>query len=325
MDATAPWPELPYEAWKDTLETLHMKLQVIGKLRLALAPFEPQWQNVPLYLTARGLTTTPMASGSQIFQVDVDLIDHQVMVVTNQGDSRRIELKARPVAEFYRDLMAALRSLRIEVEISPRPSEVANPIPFAEDTTHFAYDPACVGRFFQVLSQIDIVLKEYRAPFRGKTSLVNFFWGSFDLALTRYSGRFIEPPKTGSIIMRKGADAEVICVGFWPGNEKVPAPNFFAYAAPAPPGIDKETVRPAAAHWDPAVGEFLLPYQDVRKSSSPHEAILEFCESVYAAGARLAHWDPSLVMQEDGHPANGTKELETPSPTRPARGRERRG
>lgn len=299
MDAFAPWPELPYEAWKDTMATLHMKLQIIGKVRLVLAPFEPQWQNVPLYLTARGLTTTPMASGPKIFQVDVDLIDHQVIVSTNQGDSRRIALKAQPVADFYRDFMAALRSLQIEVEISPRPSEVANPIPFAEDTTHFAYDPAWAGRFFQVLSRIDVVLKAHRARFRGKTSLVDFFWGSFDLALTRYSGRSLEPPKTGGIIMRKGADAEVICVGFWPGNEKVPAPNFFAYAAPAPAGIDQEPVRPAAAHWAPVVGEFLLPYEDVRSASSPREAILEFCESVYGAGARLAHWDPNLVLREE--------------------------
>ena len=150
-----------------------------------------------------------------------------------------------------------------------------------------------------VLSRIEVVFKAHPARFRGKTSLVNCFWGSFDLALTRYSGRSLEPPTTGGVIMRKGADAEVICVGFWPGNEQVPAPNFFAYAAPAPAGIDKETVRPAAARWDPAVGEFLLPYDDVRSASSPREAILEFCESVYAAGARLAHWDPNLVMREE--------------------------
>ena len=289
------WPELPYEAWKDSLETLHMVTQIVGKLRLALSPFEPQWQNVPLYLTARGLTTTPISSGPQIFQVDIDLIGHEVLLLTTRGDLRRITLTARPVAEFYRDFLASLGSLGIEVEISPRPSEVPDPIQFAEDTTHSAYDPAWVRRFFDVLSRIDIVFKEHRAPFRGKTSLVNFFWGTFDLALTRYSGRAVKPPAGAGVIMRKGADAEVICSGFWPGSARVPAPNFFGYAAPAPPGIEKEAVRPAGAHWDPAIKEFLLPYDEVRKAASPRREILDFCESVYAAGARLARWDEALI------------------------------
>src|ERR1700737_4392910 len=183
--AAATWPELPYAEWKDTMETLHMELQIIGKVRLALSPFEPQWANVPLYLTARGLTTTPMASRDQIFQIDVDLIDHQVLVLTTLGDSRRVALTARPVADFYRDFTAALRSLRIEAQISPLPSEVANPIRFAEDTTHRTYDPTWASRFFIVLSQIDLVFKEHRSRFRGKTSLVSFFRGTFDLALIR--------------------------------------------------------------------------------------------------------------------------------------------
>src|SRR5712692_2327811 len=289
--ATGTWPELPYAAWKDTMETLHMELQVIGKVRLALSPFEPQWANVPFYLTARGLTTTPMASGDQIFQIDVDLIDHQVFVLTTTGDSRRVTLTARPVADFYSDFIAALRSLGIEVQISPRPSEVANPIPFAEDVIHSAYDPAWATRFFHVLSQIDLVFKEHRSRFRGKTSLVNFFWGTFDLALALYPGRAVEPPANAGIIVRRGGDAETICTGFWPGNADVPAPTFFGYAFPAPAGIEKEPVRPSSAHWDPAIKEFLLPYEDVRKATSPRQAILEFCDGVYAAGARLARWD----------------------------------
>ena len=294
--ATQAWPELPYAEWKDTMETLHMELQVVGKVRLALSPFEPQWANVPLYLTARGLTTTPMVSSGQIFQIDVDLIDHQVVILTTAGDARRVALIARPVADFYGDFTAALGSLRIEVQISPLPSEVANPIPFAEDIRHSAYDPTWATRFFHVLSQIDLVFREHRSRFRGKTSLVNFFWGTFDLALTRYSGRAVEPPLNAGVIMRRGADAEVICTGFWPGNAQVPAPTFFGYAAPAPAGIEKETVRPASAHWDPAINEFLLPYDDVRKAVSPREAILEFCESVYAVGARLGRWDDGLVL-----------------------------
>jgi hypothetical protein len=292
-----PWPELPYEAWKDSLETLHMVTQIVGKVRLSLTPFEPQWANVPLYLTARGLTTTPMSAGGRIFQIDIDLTGHEVLVLTTRGDLRRITLTARPVADFYRDFTATLSSLGIEVEISPRPSEVSDPIPFAEDTRHSAYDPTWVTRFFDVLSRIDIVLKEYRAPFRGKTSLVNFFWGTFDLALLRYSGRAVTPRAAAGVIERKGGDAEVICAGFWPGSARVPAPNFFGYAAPAPAGIEKETLRPGGAHWDAAIKEFLLPYDDVRRAASPRREILDFCESLYAAGARLARWPEALSTQ----------------------------
>ena len=294
--ATQAWPELPYAAWKDTMDTLHMELQIIGKVRLALSPFEPQWANVPLYLTARGLTTGPMTTGHRLFQIDVDLIDHQIDVLTTTGDSRQVALTARPVAEFYREFTGGLRALGIEVQISPLPSEVANPIPFAEDVTHSAYDPAWATRFFQVLSPIDLVFKEHRSRFRGKTSLVNFFWGTFDLALSRYSGRAVEPPANAGIIARLGGDAEVICTGFWPGNEQVQAPAFFGYAFPAPTGIEMEAVRPAGARWDPVVREFLLPYDEVRSTLSPREAILEFCESVYAVGARLGRWDGSLVV-----------------------------
>ena len=293
--AEEAWPELPYEAWKDSLDTLHMITQIVGKVRLAVTPFEPQWQNVPLHLTARGLTSTPMALGDQIFQIDIDLIGHEVLVLTTRGELRRITLTARPVADFYRDFIATLRSIGIDVGLSARPSEVSDPIPFAEDTRHSAYDPAWVRRFFDLLARIDIVFREFRAPFRGKTSLVNFFWGTFDLALTRYSGRSAQPPANSGVIMRKGADAEVICVGFWPGNAKVPAPNFFGYAWPAPEGIEKETLRPESAHWDPAIREFLLPYDDVRRAASPRQAILDFCESVYSAGARLARWDGDLL------------------------------
>jgi hypothetical protein len=278
------------------METLHMELQIVGKVRLALSPFEPQWANVPLYLIARGLTTTPMASGDQIFQIDVDLVDHQVVVLTAAGDSRRVALTSRPVADFYRDFTAALRALRIEVPISPRPSEVTDPIPFADDVIHSAYDPIWATRFFRVLSQVDLVFKEHRSRFRGKTSLVNFFWGTFDLALALYSGRAVEPPVNAGVIARRGGDAEVICTGFWPGNAQVPAPTFFGYAYPAPAGIDKERVQPAGAHWDPVMKEFLLPYDDVRRAASPRQEILEFCNSVYEAGSRLGGWVEGLMI-----------------------------
>lgn len=287
------------------MDTLHMELQVVGKLRLVLSPFEPQWNNVPLYLTARGLTTTPMRSAETIFEVQVDLIDHQVAIQTASGQVQRVALAPRPVAVFYREFMAVLRSLGIAVEFNRLPSEVSNPIPFDEDDVHVAYDPAWATRFFQVLSRIDIVLKEHRARFRGKTSPVNFFWGTFDLALQRYSGRAVEPPPNAGIIRRVSADAEVICVGFWPGNTQMQAPAFFGYSYPKPAGLENEVPRPPAAQWDPAMGEFVLPYDDVRQSGSPRDAILEFAESLYAAGSRLANWDPDLVIPrpQSRHPS----------------------
>ncbi len=237
-----------------------------------------------------------MSSSGSTFEVQVDLLEHQVLVITTAGASRRVPLTARPVAAFYEECMAALRSLGIAVEISVLPSEVDNPIPFPEDSTHRAYDPTWVTRFFHVLSGIDLVFKQHRANFCGRTSLVQFFWGTFDLALARYSGRPAQPPAGAGRIYRLGGDAELICVGFWPGNLKVPQPAFFGYPYPMLPGIEQESIRPSAAHWNPTVGEFLLPYDDVRRASSPEDAILEFGESVYAACARLADWDPALVI-----------------------------
>jgi hypothetical protein len=291
------WPELPYEAWKDTIATLHMELQIVGKVRLALTPFEPQWGNVPLYLTARGLTTSPMASGKVVFQVDVDLIDHHAVITTAQGDTRRIALTARPVAAFYVEFMAALGTLGITPQFRPVPDEVSDPIPFAEDTVHATYEPDWANRFWRVLSQVDLVLKEHRSRFRGRSSPVHFFWGTFDLASTRYSGRQVEVPPSAGYIERKSADAEQICAGWWPGDTRFPQAAFYAYTYPKPDGIEREGIEPPAASWSPALGEFALPYDDVRTNASPREAILQFCESTYGAGARLRGWDPSLVIE----------------------------
>jgi hypothetical protein len=292
------WPELPYDAWSDTMDTLHMELQIVGKLRLALSPLEPQWANVPLYLTARGLTTMPMFASGIIFEVRVDFLDHQVVILTSDGGSRQVPLRARPVAEFYREFSQALSELAISVRISPVPSEVAHPIPFAEDTIHVAYDPVWASRFFHVISSVDLVFKKYRARFRGKTSPVNFFWGTFDLTLTRYSGRFVEPPPNAGIIRRVSSDAEVICVGFWPGDARLRGAAFFGYAYPSPSGFERERLGPEAARWDPNLGEFILPYDDVRRAVDPETAILDFCESLYGAGSRLARWDPALITEE---------------------------
>jgi hypothetical protein len=290
------WPDLPYSAWKDTLDTLHMNLQVVGKVRLALAPFEPQWANVPLYLTSRGLTTTPMAAAGVIFQIDVDLIDHEVLIQTVRGETRRVALTARPVAEFYADFMSNLSSLAIVAKFRPGPSEVSDPIPFAEDTVHATYEPEWANRFWRVLSQVDQLLKVHRSRFRGRTSPAHFFWGSFDLALTRFSGRPAKPPPGAGIIERMSADAEQICVGFWPGHQRYPRAAFFSYTYPKPDGIEDQLIQPPPAAWSPDLGEFALPYEDVIRSASPEDAIVKFFESTYAAGARLARWDPGLAV-----------------------------
>jgi len=290
-----PWPELPYSAWKDTLDTLHMNLQIVGKVRLALTPFEPQWANVPLSLSARGLTTTPMASGGLIFQIDVDLIDHQVVIQTLRGETRRVALTARPVAEFYGDFMSNLRALGIDAGIRPIPDEVSDPIPFAEDTVHSAYEPEWANRFWSVLAQVDLVLKAHRSRFGGRTSPVQFFWGTCDLANSRFSGRAVEPRPGAGLIERKSGDAEQVCAGFWPGHAQFPQAAFFSYTYPKPDGIENQVIEPAQAGWSSTLGEFALPYDDVRSAPAPEAAILRFFESTYAAGARLAGWDPSLL------------------------------
>ncbi len=294
------WPELPYEAWKDTLATLHMNLQIVGKVRLSLTPFEPQWANVPLYLSARGLTTTPMESADTIFQVDVDLIDHQVVIATARGEIRRVALTARPVADFYADFMSNLGALGIRAGIRPIPDEVSDPIPFAEDSVHATYEPEWANRFWRVLSQVDLVLKDHRSRYRGRTSPVHFFWGTFDLANTRFSGRPAQPPPGAGLIARRSADAELVCGGFWPGDPRFPQAAFFSYTYPKPDGIERQVIEPKAAAWSTDLGEFALPYEDVRRSESPKEAILEFLESTYAAGARLAGWDRSLLVERAG-------------------------
>jgi hypothetical protein len=292
----AEWPELPYEAWMPTMETLHMKLQIIGKIRLALTRTEPQWANVPLYLTARGLTTSPMWSGRTGFAIDVDLIDHDVIIALHDGRIERVALRARPVADFYEELIGRLHTLDIDPEITTLPSEVENPIPFPQDTVHAAYDPDWAHRFWRVLARIDLVLKEHRGRFTGRVSPVSFWWGTFDLAVMRFSGRRVEPPPGVGIIRRVGGDAESACVGFWPGNAIVPEPALFAYGYPAPQGIAEATIRPEAAAWNAAAGEFILPYDDVRRSRDPRQAILDFADSTFQAAASRQAWDPALLI-----------------------------
>ena len=290
------WPELPYDAWAPTLDTLHMKLQVIGKIRLALTRREPQWANVPLYLTARGLTTSPMWNGQTGFAIDIDLIDHEVILALNDGRLERVPLQARPVADFYQELMGRLHRLEIDVPITTTPSEVSDPIPFPEDTVHRSYDPHWANRFWRLLARVDLVLKEHRGRFRGRTAPVSFWWGTFDLALARYSGRPVTPPADAGIIRRVGGDAEQICVGFWPGNGQLRQAALFAYAYPSPPDIERAALRPEAARWNPDLGEFILLYEDVRRSRDPRQAILDFAESTFQVGADLQRWDPGLLV-----------------------------
>lgn len=293
--APGDWPELPYEAWRPTRDTLHMYLQVIGKVRLALAPMEPQWAHVPLYVTARGLNTSPLPHAAGVFDIDVDLVDHTVAVRAVDGGVERITLEPRSVADFYRELMGALERAGVPVEITLAPQEVPEPIPFDEDTVHASYEPEWANRFWRALVSADAVLKEHRARFHGKASPVHLFWGALDLSYARFSGRQVEPPPDADLITRYSADAEQICAGFWPGDGRHPEPSFFAYASPHPEGVEKAEIAPAAAGWSPQLGEFLLPYEAVRTAPDPRRALLDFLETTYRAPAVRAGWDPALV------------------------------
>jgi uncharacterized protein DUF5996 len=297
------WPSLPYEEWRDTRDTLHMYTQVIGKLRLALSPFEPQWGNVPLYLSARGLTTTPIPVGPRTLDAEFDLIDHALVLRTSDG---RVEHRplGGPVADFYQDVMRALRRLGVDVAISVVPSEVAHPIPFPEDRAHSTYEPEHAARFFRVLSLVDILAKAHRAGFRGRSSPVQFFWGTFDLALIR-SGRPTPLPAVSSVIHHYGSDAEVICTGWWPGDERVPYPAFYAYGYPKPEGIEVAAIQPGVAKWMEDLGEFILPYEAVRALPEPRHAVLEFFRSTYDGAAKLMGWDPELT-QVSAPPSSAT-------------------
>jgi hypothetical protein len=291
------WPDLPYEDWRETRATLHMYTQVIGKLRLALSPFEPQWANVPLYLTARGLTSSAIPIGLRTIDAEFDLIDHVLVLRSSDGDVERRPLGGA-VADFYQDVLAALARLNVDVTLSAVPSEVPDPIPFPDDRTHQTYDPEQAHCFWRVLSMIDVVFKQYRARFRGKTPPVHFWWGSFDLALARFSGRPATPPPGTGVIGRFGGDAEQICAGWWPGDQRFPEPAFFAYSYPKADGLEGASIRPEGAAWSTELGEFLLPYAAVRTAADPRQAILDFLTSTYDAAAAQLRWSSDLTAVE---------------------------
>ena len=285
------WPRLAVKDWQETYATLHMWTQIVGHIRMKQTPLVNHWWNTALYLTSRGLTTSPIPYGTRTFDIDFDFIDHRLFIRTSDGAVKTLALEPRSVADFYRELMDTLRSLAIEVRIHGKPDEVADPIPFAEDDKHASYDAEYANRFWRVLLQADRVFKQFRSSFIGKCSPVHFFWGSFDLAVTRFSGRSAPEKPGADSITREGYSHEVISHGFWPGGGTVESPIFYSYTAPAPAGLDKEVVRPSSAFYTTELSEFILPYDAVRESDSPDETLLEFCESTYEAGARLANWD----------------------------------
>ncbi len=285
------WPELPLDAWKDTYATLHMWTQSVGKIRLALSPKINHWWEVPLYVNALGLTTSPIPYEGGIFEIQFDFIHHKLVIQTNWGMERVIALVPRSVAEFYKEFMDCLASLGIQVKIWKMPCEVLNPIPFDQDTQHASYDREYASRFWRILVITDEIFKEFRARFIGKNSPVHFFWGSFDLAVTRFSGRRAPARQGADSITREAYSHEVISAGFWPGGGDIQGPAFYAYAAPEPAGFAEAHVSPAKAFYHPQVHEFFLMYEDVRLASSPRSALLEFLQSTYDVGANLGNWN----------------------------------
>ena len=294
------WPALLLEEWKDTYATLHMWTQVIGKVRLALTPLVNHWWNVPLYVTARGLTTSPIPYRTRAFEVWFDFIDHQLVLEVSDGTRTAIPLTARSVADFYRDVIEMLESAGIEVKIWPRPCEVPDPIPFDEDLVHASYDAKAAHRFWRILVSVQTVFEQFRARFIGKCSPIHFFWGAFDLALTRFSGRPAPARPGADLIMREGYSHEVSSVGFWPGSGPIKGAAFYSYTAPEPAGFREWPVRPDAAHYDVEVGEYILMNDDMRISPSPQATLLEFCQSSYEAGATLAKWDRKALERPTG-------------------------
>jgi hypothetical protein len=298
INQSALWPELPYEKWKDTCITLHMWSQIVGKVKLALAPFLNEWWEVAFLVTARGLTTSAIPFKDRSFQVNFDFIDHELSIVLDDGNSRTIPLVPQSVADFYNKFMNHLISLGIRVRINTKPVEVENTIPFERDSAHASYDPEFANCFWRILVQADKVFQKYRSPFFGKSSPVHFFWGSFDLAETRFSGRLAPKPQTADRIMRVAMDEEQIAVGFWPGNDQIKTPAFYAYAYPEPPGYKTAELKPGNAYYDKTLGEFLLNYENVRTSAFPERLILDFLQSNYEAGATLGKWDRKVLERQ---------------------------
>ena len=293
------WPPLPYESWKDNYATLHMWSQIVGKVALAAAaPMNHSW-GIALHLTSRGLTTALLPHGTRSFTIAFDFIDHRLVIDTSDGHVRTIELRPRTVADFYREVMALLDQMSLPVKIWPMPVEIPSPIRFDQDVEHRSYDPSAVSRFWQTLTAVAPIFTMSRCSFIGKCSPVHFFWGSFDLAVTRFSGRRA-PPREGPYFMRDAYSHEVISHGFWPGNAALPEPAFYSYAVPEPAGLKEARIRPAGAYYHRDLGEFILPYEAARTAPAPDLAVLEFIDSTYDAAATLARWDRAALERQAG-------------------------
>ncbi|MEY2546695.1 MAG: hypothetical protein QOG48_1812 [Verrucomicrobiota bacterium] len=297
------WPALPFAEWKDTCATLHMWFQIVGKVRLVQTPWTNHSWHVTLYVTARGLTTSPIPHGTHTFEIRFDFIDHELRILKSDGATRVLKLRPQSVASFYHEVMRALEDVDLAVKIDITPNEIPNPVPFDRDEEHRAYDPEYANRFWRVLVQADRVFKEFRARFCGKCSPVHFFWGAPDLAVTRFSGR-AAPKHPGGIphlsdaITREAYSQEVSSLGFWPGNDAMPMSIFYSYAYPEPPGFADAKVKPAAASYNAQFREFILPYDEVRNSKSPDETLLDFAQSTYDAASSLGKWDRAALEEK---------------------------
>ena len=284
------WPILVLEEWQDTLATLHMWTQVVGKIRMKQTPLINHWWNVTLYVSARGLTTSPMPYHDRIFEIEFDFIDHKLRIECSDGALKILLLRPQTVADFYQEVMSALRDLGIDIKIWPMPVEIPNPIRFDQDQTHKSYDAEYANRYWRALVNVDDVFKQFRSRFIGKVSPVHFWWGSFDHAVTRFSGRVAPPREGADKITVEAYSHEVISHGFWPGGNGVQA-AFYSYTAPEPADLSESIIKPSAAFYSKDMKEFLLPYDAVRQSPSPETALMDFLQSTYEVGANLAKWD----------------------------------
>lgn len=298
------WPALPFEEWRETCDTLHMWTQIAGKVKLELAPFLNHWWEVAFYVTPRGLTTAAVPYGNRTFEINFDFIDHNLSIVTSDDARKFLPLIPRSVADFYQEFMATLRALEIDVTINTTPAEIPDPIPFEQDQIHASYDPAYANRWWRIMVQVDKLLQRYRTPFVGKSSPVLFYWGSFDLNQTRYSGKPATPPEGVPRFFQLAENEQNVACGFWPGNTTFSGvtlgePAFYSYTYPEPPGFKEADVRPSAAHYDSRLGEFILLYKDALAAASPDQAIMDFFQSTYEAGSTLSNWNRGVLEGMD--------------------------
>jgi hypothetical protein len=293
------WPTLPFGEWRETCATLHMWTQVVGKVRLAQSPHVNHWWQVPLYVSARGLTTSAMPYGSRVFQIEFDFVAHRLSIETGEGDTRELALAPRTVADFHREFSSRMSELGLDVKIWTTPVEVENPVPFERDVEHKSYDPEYAGRFWRALVHADRVFQTFRSGFTGKCSPVHFFWGSFDLAVTRFSGRRAPEhpgaPGVADSVTREAYSHEVSSAGFWPGGPALPEPIFYSYAYPEPAGFKDERVRPERAYYNTDFKEFVLPYEAVRAAENPETDLASFLQDTYEAAADHGGWDRAAL------------------------------